>query len=384
MRLGIVSDCIHYKTPDGRIGTENHILLKQLQTLCSFFPETLICCPFAEYDTSKVISVYTDNSIQFTPVPLAGGDSLAAKFRLMSVIPSWYRGFRKINTFSDIVYQRFPNNLNIPGFFFFWLRKKKVFGTYTGTWSDYKTEPSTYRFQKWLLKTVFRGPVWVYSVGKTGSKRILNGFSPSYSEKEWEEETQQVKKRIDNLKCNKIRIFRLITVGTLINYKNQTGIIGACVILKQNNFPFKLTIVGDGPMRKELEAMIEENKLHHDITLVGKKNDLELRELYRNNDFVVQAPLSEGFGKVPVEGFFHGLVPVISNTVMAKFMTGDEERGFVFDASNEHSLANTLLRIREQQYLLPQIIERGRAFAKSQTLEAWASEYYNKIEEYFA
>jgi glycosyltransferase involved in cell wall biosynthesis len=384
MRLGIVSDCIHYKTPDGKIGTENHILLKQLQALCAFFPETLICCPFAEYDTSKVVSVYTNNTIQFTPVPLAGGDSLAAKFRLISIIPRWYSGFRKINAVSDIVYQRFPNNLNIPGFFFFWVRKKKVFGTYTGTWSNYKSEPSTYRFQKWLLRTLFRGPVWVYSTGKTGSKRILNGFSPSYSQKEWEEETQQVEKRIENLKCNKIENYRLITVGTLINYKNQAGIIKECVILKHNNFPFTLTVVGDGPMRKELEAMIEENKLHNNVILVGKKNDVELRELYRNNDFVVQAPLSEGFGKVPVEGFFHGLVPVISNTVMAKFMTGNEERGFVFDALSDVSLADKLVYIAQSQHLLPQMIENGRAFAKSQTLEAWASQYYNKITEYFA
>ncbi len=129
MKLGIISDCIHYKTPDGRIGTENHILLRQLQALCSFYSETLICCPFETYDPSKVISVYSDKNIHFTPVPVVGGDTLKAKLKIFAVFSKWLAAFKKIDRFSDVVYQRFPNNLNIPGFFYFFLKKKKVIGT---------------------------------------------------------------------------------------------------------------------------------------------------------------------------------------------------------------------------------------------------------------
>ena len=384
MRLGIISDCIHYKMPDGKVGTENHILLRQLQELCSYFPETLICCPFATFDSSKVISTYCNSSIQFIALPLVGGDSIKAKINLLKAFSRWWKSYRKIDAFSDVVYQRFPNNVNIPGFFFFMLKAKKVFGTYTGTWSSYKGEPVTYRFQRWLLRNLFKGPVWVYSDEAISNKRILQGFSPSYSVNEWNEEKAQIDRRLEDLHNGGLHTLRLITVGTLIDYKNQTAIVQACSILKKQNLRFSLTIVGDGPMRTELEKMIKENGLQQEVKLAGKKNHTELRELYRQHNFVVQAPLSEGFGKVPVEGFFHGVIPVISNTSMAGYIVGNEERGFLFDARNVQSLVEVLLRIKQSTHLLPPMILNGRAFAKSQTLEAWASEYYQTVTDYFA
>jgi glycosyltransferase involved in cell wall biosynthesis len=384
MKLGIISDCIHYKTADGKVGTENHILLRQLQALCAYFPETLICCPFGEYSSSKVISVYDSPTIAFSSLPVVGGDTLKDKFKLMSVIPKWLNRYQQVHSFSDVVYQRFPNNLNIPGFFYFWLKKKKVFATYTGTWKNYKSEPSTYRFQRWFLKQHFRGPVWVYA-NETNSKKIFPGFSPSYSRAEWDEEITQVNSRIEKLKREGVDKLRMITVGTLIDYKNQSCIIKACNVLKQRGLLFSLTVVGDGPSRKELETMVENYNLKNEVKLVGKKKADELRDLYRQHDFVVQAPLAEGFGKVPIEGFFHGVIPVISNTSMAGYMTGlNEEKGFLFDATSVDGLVDALTKIKQKEHLLPAMIERGRAYAQTQTLEAWAQEYYNTLIEYFA
>lgn len=383
MRLGIISDCIHYKTPDGKIGTENHILLRQFQALCSYFSETLICCPFAAYDSSKVITFYSSENIHFTAVPNVGGDNLKAKWKLFSTIPSWWKAYKKIDRFSDIVYQRFPNNLNIPAFFFFNLKKKKVFATYTGTWANYDGEPKTYRLQKSLLKHSFRGPVWVYTSDSTGNNRIRAGFSPSYSISEWNEETDQVEKRILRITNEGLQKFRLITVGSLIDYKNQLLILKACALLKQKNFPFVLTVVGDGPMKKILEAYIDENNLKEDVTMTGKLNADNLRELYRQNDFVVQAPLLEGFGKVPVEGFLHGTIPVISNVNMAKSIIGNEERGFLFDASNPLNLVEAIYKIKKNIQLLPAIIRQGRTYACDHTLDAWATDYYQTVKTYF-
>ncbi len=117
--------------------------------------------------------------------------------------------------------------------------------------------------------------------------------------------------------------------------------------------------------------------------MAGKKTFTELRSLYRQSDFVVQAPLFEGFGKVPVEGFFHGCIPVINNISMAKHMTGEEERGFVFDGTKPESLVQKLKEIKSKMHLLPAIIINGREFAKSHTLEAWANNYYQTVIKYF-
>jgi glycosyltransferase involved in cell wall biosynthesis len=384
MKLGIISDCIHYNTGDGKVGTENHILLRQLEVLSSYFSETLICCPFAPTRHNTVYTSYTKANIRFIALPDVGGNTIKEKAKLLTALPAWFKTYRQVHKFSDIVYQRFPNNLNIPGFFYFYLKQKKVFGTYTGTWAGYAAEPATYRFQRWLLKKHFKGPVWVYADKPTKSNRVLSGISPSYNDAEWEEETEQVKQRIEAINRDGIGFYRFITVGTLIDYKNQLGILKACLILKAQDFSFKLTIVGDGPMRNELDEFINENNLEAHVTLAGKKNHVELRALYRQHDFVVQAPLAEGFGKVPIEGFFHGVIPVINNIGVAKQMIGDEERGFLFDAADPQQLATTLLNLPSKTDRLTQMIAGGRAYAKSQTLEAWADEYYSTIKKYFA
>ena len=156
-RLGIVSDCIHFKNNDGKIGTENHILLQQLQALAAHYSSVTICCPFVNFDHKKVASFYTNERISFMPVPNVGGDGLLDKLKLLLVVPKWLTAFKKIDAVTDIIYQRFPNNLNIPGFFYFFFKRKKVFATFTGTWYDYDGEPKTYLFQKKLLRQYFAG-----------------------------------------------------------------------------------------------------------------------------------------------------------------------------------------------------------------------------------
>ena len=64
MQLAIISDCIHYKSADGSVGTENHILLRQFETLSAHFSSTLIVCPFGMLDSKKVVSWY-NQKIQF-------------------------------------------------------------------------------------------------------------------------------------------------------------------------------------------------------------------------------------------------------------------------------------------------------------------------------
>jgi glycosyltransferase involved in cell wall biosynthesis len=384
MRLGIVSDCIHFIHPDGRTGTEVHILLQQFESLAIYFDSVVICCPFVDYDEKKVATYYADKKISFIPVPNAGGDGIKDKLKLIKTIPAWRKAFKQLDKKCGIVYQRFPNNLNIPGFFYFHSKHKKVFATYTGTWSDYSGEPKTYRFQKWLLKKYFRGPVWAYLKNELNDKKIKKGFSPSYKQSVWFEEEEQVNNRIEKLQQHALQKLKLITVGAFVPNKNQQLILQACLLLKKANIPFQLTLVGDGFLKESYQKFINDNQLNNEIVIAGKKTSTELRELYRQHDFIVQSPITEGFGKVPIEGFFHGLIPVLRNVTLAKSMTGNNERGYVFEGNEAENLLNVLKEIWLNQSHLADYIIAGRKYAFTQTLEAWAKEYFETINEYFS
>jgi glycosyltransferase involved in cell wall biosynthesis len=382
-KLAIISDCVHMFNPQGEAVTEVHIFCRQMQALASFFDQTVICCPFVPYKGNTTTTAYTNKTIGFAPVKNAGGDSLKSKLGLIANIPSWLSGFRKAVNGADIVYMRFPNNLNIIGFFYFYLKGSKIFATYTGTWANYNGEPLTYRFQKWIIKKLLSGPAWVYITDEKAGKNLYKGISPSYTLGEWEEETEQVKLRVEKIKTIGIPKPVFMTVGVLNANKNQQYILNACKILRDEGFAFYLYVVGDGELKTAYEEYITQNNLQDCINICGKKTYDQLRALYRNSDFLIQATLVEGFGKVPIEGFFHGVVPLLNRVALADEMTGNGERGFVFSATDTANLVKLIKKVCANTGDLPKMIENARQYAKVQTLENWAQSYIKKINEYF-
>ncbi len=383
MRLAIISDCIHMKDENGNVASENHVFIRQMQALADHFSDTIICCPFVEFSADKVISTYTHPSIRFLPLPKVGGNSVKHKLQLIKTMPVWFSAFKKLNHSSDFIYQRFPNNLNLPGLFYFYFSKAKTFATYTGTWKNYRNEPATYRFQKWLLKNWFKGPVWAYSAEEISQTHIRKGFSPSYTSMEWAEESQQVALRIQRIKDNPDFAPVFISVGAMVENKNQLYILKAFKILLDLGFAYPLYLVGDGPLKTTFQQFIIDYGLSRHVFLTGKKTVAELRSLYRKADFLIQAPLAEGFGKAPVEAFFHGVIPLLNRTAMATEMTGNQQRGFLFSANDPLNLVNLIVRIQKERSILSNMIVNGRKYAFNQTLENWANDYFKTVNEYF-
>lgn len=379
MRLGIISDCLHVENTEGSIGTDNHIFVRQMEALAEKFSSVTICCPFVEYNKNVPITTYSNPKFSFIKLDNSGGNTFSAKLHLIKQFPVWFKGFKKINQVSDIVYQRFPNNLNIPGFFYFWLKGKKVFGTYTGTWGKSNDESLSYKFQKWLLKYFFKGPVGVYSTSENLGKRIFKSFSPSYSLQEWNEEIENVEQKVKGILKNGISALSMITVGSFIGYKNQQYILDTCLQLKERNIPFHLLMVGDGMLMEQYKNFIKQNNLQQQVTITGKLKYTDVRILYRKVNFVVQAPTLEGFGKVPIEGYFHGALPIINNITMANYLTENGKIGYLFSVQQKEDLLKLLLSIYENPQQVSNRIKEGRKFVKHFTLENWRDEYYEMI-----
>lgn len=384
LTLSIFSDCIHQFTSDGNVATDNYIFCRQMEALARYYKHTEIYCPFVSATQNQPLNIYSESSIHFTPLKNAGGNTIFDKLKIVTTIPSWIAAFGKASKNSDIIYQRFPNNLNIPGFFYCYLKKMKVFATYTGTWDNYSGEPVTYRFQKWLLKHFFRGPVWAYLNTEKEGNNIFNGYSPSYSLGVWEEESNQVENRIITLKEKGIITPVFVTVGALVKNKNQQYILEVFKILHQESFPFQLHVVGDGPLWEEYSNFIVENNLQEEISLRGKMGTEDLRDLYRKAHFLIQVPIAEGFGKVPMEGFFHGVIPLLSATAVAEQMTGvHNERGYLLSIIDAKETADKIIQIIKNNSILPGMIQNGRDYAKEKNLDNWSKTCFETVCSYY-
>ncbi|MBN1782879.1 glycosyltransferase family 1 protein [bacterium] len=96
----------------------------------------------------------------------------------------------------------------------------------------------------------------------------------------------------------------LLFVGRLVREKDLNDLIDANQLLKERGFRFKQVIIGDGPMRQELEQELPD--AHFTGFLAGE----ELAVWYASSDLFVFPSTTETFGNVILEAFASGIPAV--------------------------------------------------------------------------
>lgn len=95
-------------------------------------------------------------------------------------------------------------------------------------------------------------------------------------------------------------VMNILAVGRFSDAKDYPNLINAFALLKKNNNRgIKLSIVGDGELRAEIEALIRNLELEEDVTLLGRRSDIP--QLLSQADIFVLASKFEGFGLVVAE-----------------------------------------------------------------------------------
>ena len=96
--------------------------------------------------------------------------------------------------------------------------------------------------------------------------------------------------------------YKFITVGSLVKNKGHFRILN---IFKLIDFDFKFNIVGDGPMRSEIELKVEKLHLSNSTSFLGLQKDLT--KIYKNTDFLIQGSYVEGFPNAVLEALSFGI-----------------------------------------------------------------------------
>ncbi|MEX0937689.1 MAG: glycosyltransferase [Pirellulales bacterium] len=107
---------------------------------------------------------------------------------------------------------------------------------------------------------------------------------------------------------------RLACVARLSEQKGVPLLIEAAARLASEGVRFELVLVGDGPMRPEIERLIAQSHLQDRVRLVGWKSNAEVRETLRASRALVLPSFAEGLPVVIMEALaMHR--PVISTQV---------------------------------------------------------------------
>lgn len=151
----------------------------------------------------------------------------------------------------------------------------------------------------------------------------------------------------------------VVCVGRLSKEKNPDGLLHAWeMALPHLTKGWKLVLVGDGPMRNELEACVDERKLRDAVLFAGLQANVE--SWLGAADVYVLPSHTEGLSNAMLEAMAIGL-PVLSTRVSGVRETVEEAgAGLVVDVGQKRQLADALIRLAKDTSLRSQMGRAGR------------------------
>lgn len=131
----------------------------------------------------------------------------------------------------------------------------------------------------------------------------------------------------------------ILAVGRFSEAKDYPNLLYAIKLLKQENIQnFKLVIVGDGELRTNIEAMIEEFELKNDVVLLGRRSDIPM--IMSACDLFVLSSHYEGLPTVLIEALACQSQVVSTDVSGAREILNDH--GKIVPVKNPIALANAL------------------------------------------
>jgi glycosyltransferase involved in cell wall biosynthesis len=151
-----------------------------------------------------------------------------------------------------------------------------------------------------------------------------------------------------------------VTVGTLGNLRSEKGVVDivhAAVLVRAQCPNVRFAIVGDGPLRADLERMIRTYGLEQWIELRGGTTD-PARAL-RDLDIFVLASYSEGCSNALLEAMATRLAVVATNVGGNPWLVDDERTGFLVPPADPAGLAKAIVRLVEAPALAAELADRA-------------------------
>ncbi len=160
----------------------------------------------------------------------------------------------------------------------------------------------------------------------------------------------------------------ILYVGRLEVNKGLRELVEAINELKK--YKIKLTIVGVGKIRRELDEMIIMNKLEDRIILKGYiPFGSQLFCEYHNNQILILPSYSEGLPQVILEGMASGCLILATNVGGIPYIIEHEKSGYLFAPFSSNEIKHTIIYLIENNIDSKPICTQSLNIAMKYTFE---------------
>src|SRR6184192_1927405 len=160
---------------------------------------------------------------------------------------------------------------------------------------------------------------------------------------------------------------RIISIGRLVAFKGFEYLIDACADLARRSLDFNCEIIGDGPLRGDLEARIRRLKLSDRVHLLGSLSQGAVLEKLRSADIFALASVidnqaaSDVFPTVIIEAMAAARPVVSTRLAGIPESVVDGETGLLVSPEDTMALSEALGRLMEDAKLRLHYGRAGRA-----------------------
>lgn len=151
-------------------------------------------------------------------------------------------------------------------------------------------------------------------------------------------------KRKRNISLGYIKI---LWVGRLIELKHPEMAIMLAQKLKQRSIPFKIDIIGIGPLEKKIKELIANFNLYDEVKMQGSLSPKEVRdEMEKSDIFIFTSNHKEGWGAVLGEAMASGCAVVAGSQIGATpFLIENGKNGLIYDKCNYKSFEKQVIEL---------------------------------------
>lgn len=170
----------------------------------------------------------------------------------------------------------------------------------------------------------------------------------------------------------------ILFVGQLVPVKGLDDLIDAVSLLKRSTLiPFQVLLVGEGPLRTDLERKVAQLGLLETVFFQGQKPHEEIALWMGSCDFLTLPSVREGQPNVVLEALACGR-PVVATAVggLPDLISEERGNGRLAPPKDPQSLAKALLKSLETDFPPEQV----RATVARMTWESSARMYYHEME----
>lgn len=259
-----------------------------------------------------------------------------------------------------------------------------VINSHGGDIPDWLPEQTgtTFRYIKWLTKPIWNNAAIVINNSK-GTEDLARKSYPNAN-------LTNIRNGIDlgslaeqkrGHTKNTHNAVKLISVGRVAAQKDFGYLIGALAILKQRNINFYCEIIGDGPLRGEVEKRITNEHLENDVKITGWLPHNQVFGRLLDADIYVSSSTNEGMSIAMLEAMAAGL-PVVATDVLGNHETvRDGITGFLVPRISSDLLAEAFIKLINDKDLYLKFSKNAEEIIKNYSREAVAAEHLAVFKE---